>query len=81
MEEMNLDYDSAKQHVRTGRCKARPNSGFAKQLKLWRTLNFSIYDDAGKETPEYTFWEIENERDCRKPKLVEETKNAHGLFW
>ncbi|KIY00517.1 uncharacterized protein Z520_04202 [Fonsecaea multimorphosa CBS 102226] len=66
MEEMDLDYDTAFRYVRGGRSKAKPNSGFQKQLELWGQLRYSIHDADGKEKPEYTAWKAENEEQIKK---------------
>ncbi|KIX05719.1 uncharacterized protein Z518_03691 [Rhinocladiella mackenziei CBS 650.93] len=61
MGEMDLDYDTALRYVRRGRSKVKPNSGFQKQLELWRQLKFSIYKPDGTEKDEYQIWKGINE--------------------
>ena len=70
-EEMNLDYEKALEFVRRNRPQAKPNAGFAKQLELWGVLGYNIYDEAGKDKPEYAAWKQMNEEDFRR----------HGRAW
>lgn len=65
MEEMDLDFDTALRYVRGGRSKVRPNSGFEKQLELWRRLRYSIYDAKGNEKEEYVAWKAQNDKEIQ----------------
>jgi protein-tyrosine phosphatase len=77
MEEMDLDYDTALRYVRSGRSKVKPNSGFEKQLELWRKLGYNIHEADGTEKEEYVIWKINNDEQV-KNGLVNKGECANG---
>jgi protein-tyrosine phosphatase len=62
MEEMSLDYGTARNYVFSCRSKIRPNEGFEKQLQLWAQMGYSLLDDAGNDKPEYQSWKSRDGR-------------------
>ena len=48
MRSRSLDYESALALARESRASIAPNSGFADQLRLWRTMNYSISEEASQ---------------------------------
>ena len=81
MRRLRMEYDDALALVRKYRPLVTPNEGFEKQLRLWRELEWSRYDNAeiSKVKERYLVWLRERQEMSKKDEEERNKSRAQAV--